>query len=192
METSASLLDRLKDDPDSDAWQELLQIYTPLIRSWLNRYSASAQDADDVVQEVLSVVIRKLPLFQRQRSGSFRSWLRTITVNCLRDFWRAHRFRPSAAGGSDFRMVLEQWEDPASELSQLWNRQHDQHVLRALLERIRPTVSEPMWQAFRRAALDDTPPAEVANDLGITINQVYIARSRIMARLREFGRGLID
>lgn len=192
METSASLLDRLRHSGQPEDWQQLLDIYTPLIRNWLRRYSASEQDAEDVVQEVLAVVVRKLPLFERERIGSFRSWLRTISVNCLRDSWRRDRFRPNAAGGSDFRMVLEQWEDPGSELSQLWNEQHDQHVLQALLEQIRPNINDTTWQAFRRTAMDNEPATEVAADLGLTVNQVYIARSRTMARLREIGQGLIE
>jgi hypothetical protein len=81
METSASLLDRLKSAPEETDWQQLVQLYTPLIRSLLRRYLSSVQDADDVVQEILSVVIRKLPHFERERTGSLRSWLRSVSVN---------------------------------------------------------------------------------------------------------------
>ncbi len=192
METSASLLERLRNSPEQADWNLLVELYTPLIRGWLRRYSASNQDADDVVQEVLAVVIRKLPLFERERTGSFRSWLRTISVNCLRDSWRSKRFRPSAAGGSDFHMVLEQMADPASQLAQRWNDEHDRHVLRSLLEQIRPKLNDEMWLAFKRVSIDGAAAADVARELGTTTNAVYIAKSRVMSQLRELGRGFID
>lgn len=192
METSASLLERLRSSPEEADWGQLLELYTPLIRVWMRRYSSSQQDADDVVQEVLSVVIRKLPAFERQRTGSFRSWLRSITVNCLRDSWRANKFRPSATGGSDFRQILDQMEDPQSQLSQVWNKEHDQHVLRTLLDQVRPSLAEETWQAFKRVSVDGETAADVAEALGMTVNSVYIAKSRVMSRIRELGRGLID
>lgn len=192
METSASLLERLRNSPDQADWNLLVELYTPLIRGWIRRYSASTRDADDVVQEVLAVVVRKLPFFERERTGSFRSWLRTISVNCLRDSWRARKFKPSATGGSDFQVVLEQMADPASELAQRWNDEHDRHVLRSLLEQIRPKLKDDMWQAFKRVSIDGVPAADVAKELNTTPNAVYIAKSRVMSQLRELGRGLID
>lgn len=192
METSASLLQRLRSSPHDADWGQLVDLYTPLIRVWMRRYSSSQQDADDVLQEVLSVVIRKLPAFERQRTGSFRSWLRTITVNCLRDSWRANRFRPSAAGGSDFRQLLDQMEDPQSQLSQQWNQEHDQYVLRTLLDQVRPSLADDTWQAFKRVSVDGETAATVAQELGMTVNSVYIAKSRVMGKIRQLGEGLID
>lgn len=192
METSASLLERLRHAPQEADWGQLVELYTPLIRVWMRRYSSSQQDADDVVQEVLSIVVRKLPAFERQRTGSFRTWLRSITVNCLRESWRADRFRPSAAGGSQFQQVLDQMADPNSQLSQLWNKEHDQHVLQSLLNQVRPSLPEDTWQAFKRVSVDGHTAAHVAEDLGITVNSVYIAKSRVMSKIRELGRGLVD
>src|SRR5947209_19592475 len=95
-ETSTSLLRRLQGQPDTASWQRLVDLYTPLIRGWLARH-ARLHDADDLVQEVLAIVVRKLPKFRRTpRTGAFRCWLRTITVNCLRGLWRAQRTRPVA------------------------------------------------------------------------------------------------
>lgn len=192
METSVSLLERIRGSGESADWQQLTELYTPLIRIWIRRYSASQQEAEDVMQEVLTVVVRKLPDFERSRTGSFRTWLRTITVNCLRDSWKKQRLRPMVAGGSDFQQVLEQLSDPQSELSRLWDDEHDQHVLNSLLTRIRPTVPDQMWQSFFRVAMAGEAVEDVAADLGVTINSIYIARSRVMAKLRELGQGLID
>ncbi len=119
--TSLSLLERLqdRDRPDNESWARMVDLYTPLIRGWLRRHSMTGPDADDVVQEILSVVFRRLPGFQKnERTGSFRAWLRTITVNCLRDFWKARRRRKASAGvgaGTDeMQLMLDQLADPAS------------------------------------------------------------------------------
>ena len=117
-DTSASLLQRLRDEPDGDAWCRLVDLYTPLLRQWLHGYGLQASDVDDLTQEVLAVVVRELPKFQHnQRPGAFRRWLRTILVHRLRGFWRARQSRPLPGGQSDLGKILEQLEDPQSGLS---------------------------------------------------------------------------
>lgn len=191
--TSASLLERLRFHPDPESWARLVELYTPLIRGWLRRHEVLINDADDLVQEVLTIVVRKIPDFEHQRrTGAFRRWLRTITVNCLRDFWRARRHRPQATGESDFLRFLDQLEDPESALSQLWDREHDQHITRALLDRIRPRFTENTWKAFYRVALEGVAPDDVAAELGLSVNAVFIAKSRVLAQLRLEGEGLLD
>src|SRR5262245_15727679 len=123
-DTSISLLDHLQQNPNDAAWHRMVELYTPLIHSWLARYSLLDQDVEDLVQDVLAVVVRKFPDFKREpRTGAFRRWMRNITVNCLREFWRAQRFRPRATGDSGFAQVLEQLEDPESSLSKLWDQE---------------------------------------------------------------------
>lgn len=192
-ETSASLLDRLQRNPDAAAWQRLVDLYTPLVRGWLRGRLHLPQDADDVIQEVFAVVVRKLPAFQRApHPGAFRGWLRAITVNCLRDFWRGNRLRPAATGNSDFLQLLDQLEDPQSALSREWDREHDRHVAGRLLELLEPDFEDRTWQAFRRVVLQQQPPEQVARDLGMTVNAVYVAKSKVLARFRQEGQGLID
>jgi RNA polymerase sigma-70 factor (ECF subfamily) len=192
-QTSASLLDRLQQHPDAAAWQRLLDLYTPLIRAWLRRHALAGADSDDLVQEVLAVVVRRLPEFRHNsRQGAFRAWLRAITVNCLRDFWKAQRLRPAATGDSDFLEVLAQLEDPASGLSRLWDQEHDAHVGRRLLEMIEPQFEAKTWTAFRRVALDGAAADAVAAELGMSVNAVFIAKSRVLARMRCEAEGLLD
>src|SRR5437588_10005308 len=106
-ETSISLLDHLRHHPNDAAWRHMVDLYSPLIRNWLRRYALQDQDVEDLVQEVLAVVVRKLPDFERKpQIGAFRRWLRNITVNCLRDFWRGQRYRPQALGQEGFAQVL--------------------------------------------------------------------------------------
>jgi RNA polymerase sigma-70 factor, ECF subfamily len=192
-ETSVSLLDRLREQPDEGSWRRLVDLYTPLIRGWLHGHGLPAQEADDLVQEVLAVVVRRLPDFHRhEQTGSFRRWLRTITVNCVRDFWRARRGRPQAPGGGGFLEAVEQLADPDSELSRRWDEEHDRHVTQRLLDMIRPQFAPSTWQAFQRVALESAPPDQVAAELGLSVNAVFIAKSRVLSRLRQEGAGLID
>jgi RNA polymerase sigma-70 factor (ECF subfamily) len=192
-ETSASLLDRLRSDPDAASWQRLVDLYTPLIQSWLQRHAAPPQDGDDLVQEVLTVVVRRLPEFQREpRTGAFRCWLRTITVNCLREYWRARRKRPQATGDTGFQDLLTQLEDPQSDLSREWDAEHDRHVTERLMRLIEPQFERRTWQAFQRVALENVPAADVAAELGISVNAVLISKSRVLARFRQEAAGLID
>jgi RNA polymerase sigma-70 factor (ECF subfamily) len=192
-QTSVSLLERLRDEPDGAAWRRLVELCTPLIRNWLRRQEVRDQDAEDVTQEVLAVVVRKLPAFRRQpRAGAFRSWLRQITVNCLRGFWRSRRGQPQPAGGSDFAHMLDQLADPASGLSQVWNKEHDDHMTRRLLEMIRPRFEAKTWQAFQRVVLEGAAVDAVARDLGMSVNAVFIAKSRVAHLLRQEGAGLVD
>ncbi len=192
-ETSVSLLDTLKANADNESWQRLVSVYSPLIRGWLRRYATAEHDMDDLVQEVLTVVVRRIPEFERQpRIGAFRCWLRTITVNCLRDFWRAKRIRPQVTGNSDFQQTLNQLEDSTSDLSKVWDEEHDRHVTERLLELIKPSFNAKTWQAFKGVAIEDRPAAEVASELDMTVNAVFIAKSRVLSRLRQEGRGLID
>ena len=191
--TSASLLDRIKDDPQSPGWQRLVELYEPLVRGWLRRQRLVESDADDVVQEVMSVVARRLGDFEHNgRVGAFRTWLRTITVNCLRDHWRSGRRRATATGDSDFQQLLAQLEDPASSLSAAWDQDHDRHVTRQLLEVLRDDFEPTTWRAFQRTALDGASAAQTATELGISSNAVFIAKSRVLARLRQEAAGLID
>lgn len=192
-DTSETLLDQLRLQPTAAAWQRLVDLYTPLIRSWLRRHAAPEHDVDDLVQEVLTVVVRKLPQFERApRAGAFRCWLRSITVNCLREFWRTRRLRPAPAKEGSFGQVLSELEDSASDLSELWDQEHDRHITERLLEYIKPLFAPTTWTAFCRVVVDDIPPTQVAQEMGISVNAVFIAKSRVMTRLRQEGRGLID
>jgi RNA polymerase sigma-70 factor (ECF subfamily) len=192
-DTSLSLLERLRERPDEQAWRRLVGLYTPLIQTWLRQHLLPAADADDLVQEVLAVVVRELAGFHHNRhSGAFRGWLRTITVNRLRDFWRARRYRPEATGDSAFLRKLDELEDPASGLSRLWDQDHDRHVVRLLLEQIRDEFQPSTWEAFRGVMLQGERPAAVAARLGLSVNAVLLAKSRVLQRLRREVHGLID
>jgi RNA polymerase sigma-70 factor (ECF subfamily) len=191
--TSVSLLERLRLQPDSLSWQRLVDLYTPLIRDWLRRYDVQPCDVDDLTQEVLGTVVRELPEFHHDlRPGAFRRWLRLITVNRLRGFWRARRCRPIASGGEHGEGLLDQLEDPNSGLSRLWDEEHDRHVVRRLLELLEPDFEPTTWRAFRLLVLEGRSTREVAAEVGISVNAVRIAKSRVLTRLRQEIEGLLD
>jgi RNA polymerase sigma-70 factor (ECF subfamily) len=188
-ETSHSLLDRARDRSDAVSWRKLVDLYAPLVRSWVRPNVRQAADADDVVQEVLAQLVGELQGFSHNgRAGAFRVWLRGITVNRLRVYWRS---RAPACGG-DIVERLSQLEDPMSLLSCSWDAAHDRHVAETILDSIRLEFSTPSWLAFEATVRDNRPTAEVAAELGLTANAVLIAKSRILKRLRQKAEGLID
>jgi RNA polymerase sigma-70 factor (ECF subfamily) len=191
--TSLSLLQRTRALSDAGAWKRLVDLYQPLIHGWLRRSQVPPQDADDLTQEVLALLVQEVPHFVHNgQTGAFRHWLKTITVNRMRAFWRAGRCRSLATGDSDFLHTLDEIEDADGEMSRLWDREHDDHVLRRLLELMASEFEPTTLQAFRRVALDGVSAEEVAAELSLSAGAVYVAKSRVLRRLREEAQGLID
>ena len=188
-ETSKSLLLRAGAG-DGVAWERLVGLYQPMIRAWLLRHLVHSQEADDLTQDVLAVVVRDLARFAHAgRAGSFRGWLRTITVNRAREFWRTGRCRPRAG---DFGEVLDQLADPDSPLTATWDKEHDAHVLRRVLGLLESEFEANTVRAFRRLVFDGQKAADVAAELNMTLAAIYGAKSRVLQRLRQEAEGLID
>jgi RNA polymerase sigma-70 factor (ECF subfamily) len=191
--TSFSLLERASTSRDTEAWDRLVAVYAPLMRRWLHSYGIQHADADDMIQEVLSVVLAELPSFQHnERAGAFRNWLRRILVNRLRGFWRRRKLEPAAPGTSSIAERLAELEDDNSNASQVWNAEHDRHVLSQLIAGVRPRVLDKTWEAFRRQVLEGQRADVVAADLDMPVNSVYVARSRVLSILRREAAGLVD
>jgi RNA polymerase sigma-70 factor, ECF subfamily len=129
---------------------------------------------------------------KRRRDGAFRSWLRQITLNRIRAFQKTRRKRPVAGGGVEVELLLTQLEDPASDIAQQWDRDHDHHVFQKLLAIVKPDFEPATWQAFTRFALDGQPAARVADELGMSEREVIQAKYRILKRLRAEAGDLID
>ena len=192
-ETSLSLLHRLRCSSETESWERLVELYAPLIKAWLCKYDVQDSDADDLVQEVLMAASKDLGKFEHGgQPGSFRGWLKAILVNRLRKFWRSRDRRPQARGDSELDARLNQLDDPTSEMSQIWNREHDQYVLRQLLALAEPHFEPITWKAFCRVALEGAKPNVVAQELGISLNAVCLAKSRVLRRLRQESEGLIE
>lgn len=192
METSVSLLERLAGAPSDDDWRRLDDLYQPLLRAWMVRAGVAASDVDDLVQDVLLVVFREVAGFEWRGQGAFRGWLRTILAHRVRDYFRGQKYRPTATGDSDFLRRLDELESPDSALGRLWDREHDEHVAAALMQRVQGDFAPATWQAFCRHALEGEPAVRVAEALGLSLNSVLLAKSRVLKRLRQESAGLVE
>jgi RNA polymerase sigma-70 factor (ECF subfamily) len=188
--TPSSLLERLRAADDSRAWERLLKLYSPTVAGWCRRAGVSAEDAADIRQEVFQAVVRGIVGFRRDRpDDSFRGWLYTITRRRLLDHWRRAARQPQAAGGSEVHDQL--MELPASEPAGPEGVETWEEYQRGV-RLIRGEFEERTWEAFWRMAVDGRTAVEVAAELGMTPGAVYVAKSRVLRRLREEFAGLLD
>jgi len=186
--TPISLLERLRTGTDTRSWHELVNIYEPWLRGWLLAHFLQNADADDVVQESLTVLVEELPAFQHNgRTGAFRSWLRQIVLNRLREFRRKKKDTLNTS-----EEILNQLADDNSTLSQLWDREHDEYIIKQLLKRIASDFEPITWQAFEAFVIQQQPANVVAQQLGITPGAVWTAKSHILKRLRQEAKDLLD
>lgn len=191
--TSLGLLERVKQaSPASAEWRRFRDIYEPMIRRWLKRLPHRANDVDDLTQEVFVVLFRELHSFERRRDGSFRAWLRQITVNRVFAFRKTRGKELLAMGGPETEGLLAQLADPTSELAWQWDRDHDRHVFQKLLAVVEGDFAPSTWHAFTRFAVEGQPVAQVAEELGITESAVVQAKFRVLKRLREEAGDLLD
>lgn len=175
------------------AWTRLVEIYHPLVYGWLRGHDVQHHDAEELSQDVMSVVVKELPEFSHSgRTGAFRTWLRQITVNRARGFWRAGKVRASATDQSTVLLMVQQLEDPESTISARWDREHDQHVLRFALAKVESEFEAATLAAFRRQVFDEISAEHVARELGITVGAAYSAKSRVLRKLRQEVAGLVD
>ena len=175
---------------DPEAWRQLVHLFSPLIYDWCRQQGVQAADAADVTQDVFRSVMKGLDAFQRDGpEDSFRGWLWTITRNKIRDLHRARAARPGAYGGTDAWQMIEQLPDEAPpSQSGSSTSQVSVSPLHRALEVVRNDFGDNTWQAFWRVTIEDQQAAEVAAELGISVNAVRKAKARVLRRLREeFG-----
>src|SRR5262245_30118998 len=178
---------------EGGAWKDLTGLYRPLIDGWLNRQGVPAGDLDDLSQDILLSVVKHLPTFEHSgRRGAFRSWLRTIVCSRTADYWRAADAGARGGGGSGAIAALQQIADPDSDLNRRWDEEHDRYVLDCLLDLVEEEFEPATVRAFRRLAIDGASGAEAAAELGLSVAAVYMAKSRVLQRIRQEAEGLID
>ncbi len=189
---SSTLLDQLR-ARRPEAWQRLVLLYGPVAYRWCRRSNLNAQDAADVVQEVLAAVMIHLPEFHRdQPEDSFGGWLAAITRNKIREHYRRRRGKAEARGGSTAERRLADIAQPPepSEESIRPDAQSVACLSRRVLEMIRAEFEARTWDAFWRVSVEGQSPSNVALDLGISVAAIYKAKSRVLARFREVLREL--
>jgi RNA polymerase sigma-70 factor, ECF subfamily len=189
--TPSSLLERLRATDDGLAWERLLRLYGPTVAGWCRKAGVSPEDAADIGQEVFQAVARGIVGIRRDRpADSFRGWLYTITRRRLFDHWRRATRQPRAAGGSE---VQDQLMDlPATDSAPGPDETETWEEFQRGVQLIRGEFEERTWEAFWRMAVDGRTAVEVAAELAMTPGAVYVAKSRVLRRLREEFAGLLD
>lgn len=174
--TSGSLLVQLRNAGQQDAWARFVQLYTPLLHYWAKHLGLQNQDAADLVQEVFVILIKKLPEFDYNRKLGFRNWLRTVLLNKWRAFARR---RGLAMAAVDPGEVVAEGGTPFSQV------EYRQQLLKRALELMQTEFSANMWKACWEHVVVGRPVAQVAEELGISQGTVYVAKARVLARLRQ-------
>jgi len=185
--TRGSLILRLADGLDARAWGQFVDIYTPLVFQFARRRGLQDADAADVAQEVLSAVSRAMSRGQYAAGkGTFRGWLLTIARNEVHSLLASRQRREQPGGGTTGQLQLD--AVPAAEEVAAWEADHEQRLFAWAAERVKSEVQPATWLAFQRTAIDRASGESVAAELGLTVAAVYLAKSRVMKRLRELVR----
>ena len=183
--TPTSLLERLKRPQDHEAWARFVRLYAPMIYRWASAAGLEANDAADLTQEVFVTLIRVLPEFLYNPKRSFRAWLKTVTLNRWRDMarcrgnWRRHSHIEDLAdaGAGDPSVVFEEAE-------------HRRYLASRVMELARREFEAITWQVWWEYVVMERSAADVASEFGVTVNSVYLTKSRVLRRLREELKGL--
>jgi RNA polymerase sigma-70 factor (ECF subfamily) len=165
-----------------------VQLYTPLLFHWARKLGLSADDAADLVQEVLILLLQKLPELEYDPSRSFRGWLRTVMLNKWRDI-RRRRHVAVAEVDADAIPATEDVVDVALAFEE---DEYRQHIVKQALEVMQSEFQPATWKACWEYMIVGKPAESVATELGLTVNAVYLAKSRVLSRLREELAGLLD
>jgi RNA polymerase sigma-70 factor (ECF subfamily) len=182
--TPLSLLARLRRN-DAAAWQQAVQLYAPLVRLWCRRAGLTDLDAEDVGQEVFAAAARSLADFHRDQPGdTFHGWLRGITRHQLLAHFRSNRGRPQPQGGSSAWHHLQDFADPLPAPDDGEQAAVVQVYLQAL-EQVRGHFEAQTWRAFWQTAVQGRSPAEVVDELGMSLAAIRQAKSRVLRRLKQ-------
>ncbi len=183
--TRASLLVRLRDGQDHDAWRLFVELYAPVIYAFVRRRGLQDADAADLMQEVLRAVSAAAGRLDYDPArGTFRSWLYTVTRNKLYNFLDSRRRQVQATGDSGTQQQIE--EQPGSDApDETWEQEYRAQLSARAMEVVRGEFQEATWRAFWLTAVEGRPAREAGEALGLSVGAVYVARSRVLARLRE-------
>lgn len=190
--TRASLLLRVRDARDSEAWSQFVEVYAPLVYGYARKHGLQDADAADLVQDVLRAVssaIKKLNY--DSKLGTFRGWLFTVARTKLSDLIAKRQSPGRGTGESDVQQLLLNHPATDEREQEDWNLDYERRLFAWAAERVRSEIQDSTWQAFWQTTVEGRSGKDVADALGMTVAAVYLAKSRVMARLKEQIR-LID
>jgi RNA polymerase sigma-70 factor (ECF subfamily) len=183
--TRLTLLSQLRHEPSDQAgWEQFVDRYGPHIYRWCREWKLQDADAEDVTQEILVKLTRKLRAFEYDPSRSFRSWLKTVTHHAWKDFVDGRerlRCAPVDRPAQDLTLTLEAREDLTRKLEEAF----DLELLETAKARVRLRVAPHTWEAFQLASIEGLPVAEVAAKVGLQVAMVYVAKSKVQKMLQE-------
>ncbi len=183
--TSAGLLQGIRAQ-DREAWHRLVSIYSPLVYGWTRRAGFQQADAADLTQEVMFAVLGHAARFEKRNpNDSFRGWLRTICKNKINDRYRSRKATPDGRGGTTANVHLQQIDVAVPDESSHEGDREKARLRRRALEQAKRMFKENVWLSFWRTAIEGDQPADVAEDLGISVWAVYKAKTRVLQRLRN-------
>ncbi len=183
--TRPSLLVRIRDARDDAAWSQFVEIYAPLVYGFARRHGLQDADAADLTQDVLRAVSRAVrDLDYDARRGSFRGWLFTVARNELRDFLAGRKRPGRGSGDTDMHRRLHEVPAP-DDSSAWWDQEYERQLFAWAAAQVRGRFQEATWQAFWQTAVEGKSGKEVARSLGLSVAAVYLAKGRVMARLKE-------
>jgi RNA polymerase sigma-70 factor (ECF subfamily) len=184
--TPVSLLKRLRNPGEAAAWERFVDLYTPLLFGWARSVGLQEQDAADLVQDVFATLVQKMPHFVYDQSKSFRAWLRSVTLNRWRDNRERRGLRPLNGNAEALEDVAAPDEGP------FWEAEYRQHLVGRALDVMRAEFEPTTWKACWGFVVQGRPAADVATELGLTENAVYISKLRVLRRLRLELQGLLE
>jgi RNA polymerase sigma-70 factor (ECF subfamily) len=184
------LLVRLRDADDARAWSQFVDIYAPLIYAFGRRRGLQDADAADLTQEVLAALSQGVRRFDYDPArGTFRGWLFTVVVNKFRALRDRLIKREQGAGNTTAQQMLQ--ELPAAEDEQ-WEQEYRERMFAWAAQQVQPEVEEKTWQAFWQTSVLGVRPQDAAKELKISVASVYMAKSRVLARLKELIQQVTD
>lgn len=185
--TSVSLLERLRQPAEQEAWARFVDLYTPLIYYWARRVGLGSEEAADLVQDVLTMLVQKLPEFEYDPQKSFRGWLRVLTLNKWRENRRHRGIAMAEASDSALTGLISPEDDDP-----FWQVEYRQHLVGRALKLMQAEFQATTWKACWECVVSGKSAADVARELGMTPVAVYAAKSRVLRRLRDELAGLLD
>jgi len=184
-QTRPSLLVQLRDGANHGAWQEFINLYGPVVYGFARKRGLQDADAADLMQEVMrsvSTAIGRLDYDREQ--GTFRGWLFTITRNKIFNFLSARRLRPQGSGDTTTNRLLETRPDE-SDGNDAWELEYQRRLAALAMERVKGEFQQTTWKAFWLTAVEGLATADAAAQVGLSPGAIYVARSRVLARLKE-------